>query len=99
MSQTYTSAAEDAARIRAEYKAFGWGRREISVRSSEFSMGSSVDVRILSPKVDVAKATEIARRIAESIRRDERSGEILSGGNRYVEVRPPPTGPRNPGVL
>ncbi len=79
----WTSAAQDAATIRAKSKALGWGRKEISVRCENFSMGSAVNVEVKSPTVDVAKAEKILKDVAERIRRDG-YGEILSGGNRYV---------------
>ena len=76
---------ERAAAIRAEYKKRGWTARDISVRIDLYSMGSSIDVRIKNPRVSF----DIAKKIAEgheSISRCEYSGEILSGGNRYVHV-------------
>ena len=85
MSSEYTSAAQDAAKIRAEFKRLGWNRNHVSVTCSNYSMGSSVSVRIKSPEVDRRKAEQIAVGIAESISRDQ-WGDILSGGNRYVHV-------------
>ena len=85
MGTEYTSAAQDAAKIRAEYKQLGWGRKHVSVTCSNYSMGSSVSVRIKSPEVDKEKAEQIATGIAESISRDQ-WGDILNGGNRYVHV-------------
>lgn len=80
------NAKEYAAKIRSEYKAKGWSARQISVRSDYFSMGSSVDVEIKDVAIPLPVAKAIAEQ-AESIRRCERTGEILSGGNRYVSVR------------
>lgn len=80
------STKERAAQIRADYKRHGWSAQDISVRIDTYSMGSSIDVRIKHPNVvsfTVAKA--LAER-HESVRRCEYSGEILSGGNRYVSV-------------
>jgi len=82
----YTSAAQDAAEIRAEFKRLGWGRNHVSVTCSNYSMGSSVSVGIKSPEVDHQKAEHIATDIAEHIDRCEITGEILNGGNRYVHV-------------
>ena len=77
---------EQAAAIRAEYKRkYGWTARDISVRIDLYSMGSSIDVRIKNPSVNFEVAKQIAKG-AESISRCEISGEILSGGNRYVSV-------------
>ncbi|MCK5440225.1 MAG: hypothetical protein KAI97_09785 [Gemmatimonadetes bacterium] len=86
MSERYRSgAAQDAAKIRAEFKKLGWGRNHVSVTCSNYSMGSSVSVYIKSPEVGHRKAEEIACGIAEHIDRDQ-WGDILNGGNRYVHV-------------
>ena len=82
MSRTTT---EEAKEIRKEYKALGWNSRMVSVRSQYFSMGSSIDVTVKDPAVNSARAKAIAEG-KERIRRCELSGEILSGGNRYVSL-------------
>lgn len=80
------NATEHAKEIRATLKAkHGWSTRDVSVRSKYFSMGSSVDVTIKNPTVPLPVVKAIAE-AAESIRRCEITGEILSGGNRYVSV-------------
>jgi hypothetical protein len=79
------SATDEAKRIRTEYKRRGWSSRMVSVRSEYFSMGSAVRVEIKSPEVNAKVAEEIAER-SEIIHRDQYSGEILGGGNRYVTV-------------
>lgn len=79
-----TRSAEAAARMRAAFKSQGWGRNDVSVRSSNYSMGSSVTVSVKSARVDFA----IAERVAESeehVSRDQ-FGDILSGGNFFVFV-------------
>lgn len=76
---------EEAADIRAQYKALGWSSRDVSVRADYFSMGSSIRVLVKSVKVDPHKARAIAEG-RERIDRCEYTGEILSGGNRYVHV-------------
>lgn len=81
----YRSAAEDAALIRAELKRHGWGARHISVRSEEYSLGSSITVTIKAAGIPLATVREIALR-AEHVRRCEVTGDILGGGNRYVSV-------------
>lgn len=86
-TMSYTTSADDARTIRAEYKANGWNRNHVSVRASNYSMGSSISIEIKSPTVDIEKAAGIAKRIAEKISRCEITGEILSGGNRFVSVR------------
>jgi hypothetical protein len=81
------NATEYAAQIRSTLKkAHGWSSRQVSVRSEYFSMGSSIDVIVKDPAIPLPAVKEVAEG-AESIRRCEVSGEILSGGNRYVSVR------------
>jgi len=82
----WKSAAESAATIRAAFKAKGWGQKHVSVRCENYAGGSSVHVEIKSPEVDEFEAEEIARG-EESISRCEITGEILSGGNRFVDVK------------
>jgi hypothetical protein len=71
---------DHAALIRSAYKAAGI---KASVRSESFSMGSSINVRVKSGSLALAK--EIAHK-SEKISRCEITGDILSGGNRYIEV-------------
>lgn len=86
-AHTYTTAAEDAAKIRAELKRVrGWTSSQISVKSDSYSMGSSIDVTIKAAGIKLAVVKEIAKEF-ERVRRCEYSGEILSGGNRYVSVK------------
>lgn len=74
-----------AKQIRAALKTeMGLISRDVSVRSSIFSMGSSIDVTIKRLDVSIAKVEEIANR-AKIIHRDQ-FGDILGGGNRYVSV-------------
>lgn len=85
MTSTYTSAAEDAIKIRAALKAKGITSRQVSVKSDCFSGGSSITIKIKAPGISKKMVAEIANR-HESIRRCEYSGDILSGSNRYVSV-------------
>ncbi len=71
--------------MRAAFKSQGWGHKEISVRSSNYSMGSSVRISIKSPVVDRRVAEQIAG-CEESISRCEITHEILGGGNFFVTV-------------
>lgn len=82
----YTTPAQDAATIRAELKRRGWTSRDVSVRAESFSMGSAVRLTVKRPGIPVAVVEQIARDIAEKIDRCEITGEILSGGNRYVSA-------------
>lgn len=80
------STTEHAAYIRHTLKTeHGWNSRHVSVKARYYSMGSSIDVRIKDASVALSVVEEIANK-AERIDRCEISGEILSGGNRYVHV-------------
>lgn len=70
-------------------RAAGYTARQVSVRGGHGSMSRSWTATVRDPAVDLAKVTEIMRD-AESIRRDERSGEILGGGNTYCHVETTP---------
>lgn len=85
MESTYIGTTERAALIRAELKKrHGWKQTDVSVRARHYSLGSSIDISIKNPAVPLAAVKEIAVE-HESIDRDA-SGEILSGGNRFVSV-------------
>jgi len=84
MSDTYLGATERAAIIRAALKARKWSSRDVSVKADYFSMGSAIRIRIKNAAVPLAAVKEIAAE-HESISRDA-SGEILSGGNRYLDI-------------
>ena len=79
------STTDRAAQIRAAFKAKGWTSRDISVRAEYYSMGSSIHVVIKNPDVPF-EPVERAANEHERIDRCEYSGEILSGGNRFVHV-------------
>jgi hypothetical protein len=76
--------AKTAKNIRTALKTLGYGSRDVSVRNRSYSMGSTVDVRIINWGVPFATVDQIARE-HEKVHRDE-SGEILSGGNTFVDV-------------
>jgi uncharacterized protein (DUF3084 family) len=76
-----SSVAQQAKDLRQQLKAV-FPLCKFRVRSSNYSMGSSIRVSWMDGPM-VSEVEAIANRY-ESIRRDEGSGEILSGGNRYV---------------
>lgn len=82
----WISAADAAKQIRKALKAHDktWNAKAISVRSENYSMGSSIRVSIKRPGISLEIVEQIAT-AQQSIRRDQ-FGEILSGGNRYVSV-------------
>jgi copper chaperone CopZ len=87
MNTKYQSPAEAAAEIRGKLKKlYGITSRQVSVRCASFSMGSSLDVTINDPAVDIREVRNVADS-KEKISRCEMTGEILSGGNRYLDVR------------
>ena len=71
---------EAAAQLRAEYRRAGWNSRMISVRSTR----GEVRVTIKAVQVPHAKAKAMAEKY-EDIARDG-YGEILLGGNLYVNI-------------
>lgn len=88
----YKSATEHAAEIRAELKKAGITSKMVSVKSSYFSCGSSVDVKIkdaaLLSDEFIAKVEGIANPHSH-VDYDQITGEVLSGGNMYLTVRTP----------
>lgn len=78
---------EIASKIRADLKLLGITSRQVSVKSESFSMGSAIRIVIRDLEVphSVVKAV-CDHHNAESIRYCQHSGEILSGGNRYLTV-------------
>lgn len=84
--RTYTTPAEASAQVRALCKAEGWTTKDISIRCESYSMGSSINAEIKSARVYVPRLREILATV-EHIDRCSVTGEILSGGNRYVHVR------------
>lgn len=83
---SYTTTTEAAATIRAALKARGWNARKVSVRASSYSTGSSIRVEIKSADVPLSIVEAIANG-EEQIDRCGITGEILSGGNRFVTVQ------------
>jgi hypothetical protein len=69
--------------------AAGYTTRQVSIRGEHGSLFWSWTATVRDPAVDLAKVAEIMR-AAESIRRDERSHEILGGGNTYCHVETTP---------
>ena len=78
---------EHAAAIRNTLKReHGWTGRQVSIRAEHFSMGSAIDIVVKDPVIPLPVVNAVAEH-AECISRDERTGEILGGGNRYVSVK------------
>jgi hypothetical protein len=76
--------ATTSKQIRQALKVAGFGPRDVSVRNDSYSMGSTVHVRIKRAEIAFNDVHSIA--VAhENVRRDS-TGEILGGGNTYIEV-------------
>jgi hypothetical protein len=78
--------ADKAALIRAALKKqHGWTSRQVSVRSDVYSMGSTLRIKIKSADVSITAVRMIAGQF-EKVARCEVTGDILSGGNTYLDV-------------
>ena len=80
--------AEQCKLLREAYKKRGWNMKAISVKNDSYSMGSSMYVTIKRPDIvrDFAEVERLAN-AGESVSRCEITGDILSGGNRFVDVK------------
>lgn len=74
-----------AAKIRDALKSAGFNARAVSVRVGGCSTSESVHVTIRRADVSKAAVEEVALKFAE-VSRDHATGEILCGGNTYVDV-------------
>lgn len=82
MNSSYMTPRKRAAIVRTELKRWhGWNSRDVSVTCS----ATSLAVTIKSVDVDPKVVAEIANQ-QKRIRYDERTGEILGGGNFFVDV-------------
>lgn len=70
-----------ANRLRAVLRSAGFNARQVTVRARH----STLDVTIRDSSISLTRVAEIASPF-EVVRRDQATGEILSGGNTYVEV-------------
>ena len=71
--------------IRKLLKERGWNSRKVSVRGGRLTYSGEVRVTIKDPAVPYHEVEKLAKGF-EKIDRDHLSGEILSGGNTYVDV-------------
>lgn len=58
----------------------------IDTKNIRVSSGSSINVKLLDPKLDYDKIDQLLKDKFEYYQRDDASGEILSGGNTFVFV-------------
>lgn len=80
-----TVTASPAQALRAALKAAGYNARKVTVRDRGGSTHTSLHVTIRDASVSLSKVRAIAAP-HEHVRRDPASGEILLGGNTYLDV-------------
>lgn len=71
--------------LRAVLKTAGYKSTQVSVKQSPCTYSTSLRVTIRTAAIKHSEIKALAERF-ESVRRDEYSGEILLGGNTYLEV-------------
>lgn len=77
---------ELAVKIRDELKQRGYNSRKIGVRYEFCGYSSVIHVAVKDENIDIEEVRGWLKRY-ESIDRDERTGEVLQGGNTYISVR------------
>ena len=77
--------SNEAKALRSELRAAGFKGRDVTVKHNYFSMGSEIVVTIRNPEIERKAVKEVATSY-ERISRCEFSGEILGGGNTYLDV-------------
>lgn len=84
-ASSYISAKDKAKLIRKELKNKGITSKQVSVRTDNSCLDSSITCTIKDLSVPKELVEKIARR-QEHLYRDHYSGEILSGGNTFIFV-------------
>lgn len=79
----YVSAKDKAKKIRAALKKIGLSSRQVSVRCESAGYSDAINITINDIGVDIADVNKIAAPF-DAIDRDQRTGEILAGGNTYI---------------
>ena len=69
--------------IRKKLKECGYGSKDYSIRVSDAGYSTSVRIKIINPLVRRTSIEEVVKEF-EVVDRDERTGEVLQGGNTYV---------------
>jgi hypothetical protein len=72
--------------IAADLKTAGYKARQVTVKSNDAGYSTSITITIRDPAVDFSIVEEIERRYIH-IDRDERTFEILCGGNTFVDIK------------
>ena len=71
--------------IRKELKTAGYKTRDFSVRVRDSLYDTVVSIKIKNPKIKKSKVEEITKKY-QFVEHDERTYEILAGGNTYIFV-------------
>lgn len=77
---------EIAKETKDRLKRAGFNAKRVSVRHEQYSMGSTMHVTIRDPEIRESQVRELVQP-AERIDRCEITGEILCGGNRFLDIR------------
>lgn len=77
---------ELAVKIREDLKQRGYNSRKIGVRYEFCGYSSVIHVTVKDDNIDIEEVRGWLKKY-ESIDRDERTGEVLQGGNTYLSVR------------
>lgn len=71
--------------IRKELKTSGYKTRDFSVRVRDSLYDTAVNIKIKNPEINRKEIEKILNKF-KAIDYDERSGEILAGGNTYIFI-------------
>lgn len=77
---------ELSSEVRSKLKEAGFTSKDYSIRVRDAGYSTSVDISVKNPKVRVSEVITVAKQF-ESVERDERTGEILQGGNVFVHCQ------------
>ena len=81
----YQSIKEKAAEVRKQLKEIGITSKQVSVKSGYCGYSDKLNITIKDLSVNEQTVKDIAEQF-EEYERDERSGEILEGGNTYIFI-------------
>lgn len=84
-TNTNPATMSKADQLRAALKAAGFTRKQVSVRTGGGSTETSLDVTVRDTTIALSAVEELAGKY-ENIRRCEATGEILGGGNTFLDV-------------
>ena len=77
---------ELAVKIREDLKQRGYNSQKIGVRYEFCGYSSVIRITVKDENIDIEEVRGWLKKY-ESIDRDERTGEVLQGGNTYISVR------------